>query len=103
MLEYVVKGARSLKNKSFFSQIMLLIVISVICIVLTVCIALLAGSCTTTLLDFENLNFANMIPVLVIGGFLSCVAVGVTALFVARAVFLKVKNYLSDNDGGDMK
>lgn len=93
-----------MKNKSFFSQIMLLIIVSVICIVLTVGVAFLAGSHTATLLDFENLNFANMIPVLAIGGFLSCVVVGITVLFVSRAVFLKVKDYLSNNNnGGDKK
>lgn len=92
-----------MKNKSLFSQIMLLIIMSVICVVLTVGIALFVGSCNTTLFDFKNLNFANMIPVLILGGFISCVIVGITVLFVARSVFLKVKDYLSDNDGGDKK
>ena len=92
----------SLKNKSFFSQIILLVILSVICVILTVGIALLAGSYNTTLLDFENLNFANMIPALIIGGFISCVVVGITVLFVTRTVFLKVKDYLSDK-GEDKK
>ena len=92
-----------MKNKSFFSQIMLLVVLSVICVILTVGIALFAGSYNTTFFDFENLNFANMIPVLIFGGFISCVVVGITILFVARSVFFKVKDYLSDNDGGDKK
>ncbi len=91
-----------MKNKSFFSQIMLLVILSVICVVLTVGIALLVGSSNTTLFDFKNLNFSNMIPTLIIGGFVSCVVVGITVLFVARSVFLKVKDYLSDN-GGDKK
>lgn len=92
-----------MKNKSFFSQIMLLVILSVICVVLTVGVALFVGSYNTTLFDFENLNFTNMIPVLIFGGFISCVVVGITVLFVARSVFLKVKDYLSDNDGGDKK
>ena len=92
-----------LKNKSFFSQIILLVILSVICVVLTVSIALFVGSYNTTLFDFGNLNFANMIPVLILGGFISCVVVGITVLFVARSVFLKVKDYLSNNDGGDKK
>ena len=92
-----------LKNRSFFSQIMLLIILSVVCVIVTVGVALFVGSYNTTLFDFENLNFANMIPVLIFGGFISCVVVGITVLFVARAVFLKVKDYLSDNNGGDKK
>lgn len=82
---------------------MLLVILSVICVVLTVGVALFVGSYNTTLFDFENLNFTNMIPVLIFGGFISCVVVGITVLFVARSVFLKVKDYLSDNDGGDKK
>ena len=94
-----------LKNKSFFSQIMLLVILSVICVALTVGIALLVGSSNTTLLDFENLNFSNMITVLILGGFISCVVVGITVLFVVRSIFYKVKNYLSEEDktGGDKK
>ena len=93
----------NLKSKSFFSQIILLIILSVICVTLTVGIALLVGSSNTTLFDFENLNFSNMIPVLIIGGFISCVVVGITVLFVARSIFYKLKNYLLSNDknGGE--
>ena len=93
----------NLKNKSFFSQIILLIILSVICVILTVGIAIFVGSYNTTLFDFKNLNFANMIPVLILGGFISCVVIGITVLFVARSVFLKIKDYLSDNNGGDKK
>ena len=55
--------------------------------------------------DFENLNFSNMVPILILGGFISCVVVGITVLFVARSIFYKVKNYFSeeDKDGGDKK
>ena len=84
---------------------MLLVVLSVFCVVLTVGIALLAGSYHTTLFDFKNLNFSNMITVLILGGFISCVVVGITVLFVTRTIFYKVKNYLSEEDknGGDKK
>ncbi len=94
-----------LKNKSFFSQIMLLIILSLICVILTVGIALMVGSHNATLFSFENLNFSNMIPVLILGGFISCVVVGITVLFVARSVFLKVKDYLTENNqnGGNEK
>ena len=93
-----------MKNKSFFSQIILLIILSVVCVILTVGIAILAGSNSATLFDFRNLNVANMLPVLVIGGFVSCVVIGITVIFVARSAFLKVKDYLSENNnGGDKK
>ncbi|MBR7131916.1 MAG: hypothetical protein IKD04_00125 [Clostridia bacterium] len=91
-----------MKNRSF-SQIILLVILSVICVILTVGLALFAGSYNANLFDFENLNFANMIPVLIFGGFISCVVVGITVLFVSRSIFLKVKNYLSDDNGGDKK
>ena len=87
-----------MKNKSVFSQIMLLIILSVICVILTVGVALLVGSSSTTLFDFTNFNFANMIPVLIFGGFISCVVVGITVIFVARSVFFKVKDYLTETD-----
>ncbi len=95
-----------MKNKSLFSQIMLLIIISLVCIILTVGFALFVGSYDTTLFDLQNLNISNMIPVLIFGGFISCVVVGVTVLFVARAVFLKFKDYFvetNENNGGNKK
>lgn len=82
---------------------MLLIILLVISVILTVSIALFAGSYNAALFDFENFNFANMIPILIIGGFISCVVVGITALFVARSVFLKIKDYMSENYKGDKK
>ncbi len=95
-----------MKNKSVFSQIILLVAVAIICIVLTVVIALIAGSSSTTIFDFQNLNFANTIPILVIGGFVSCVVVGITVLFVSRTVFLKVRDYFYEedkNNGGSKK
>ena len=91
-----------MKKRSIFSQIIFLIVLSVICIILTVGIALLVGSDSSALFNFENLNLANMIPVLIFGGFLSCVTVGIAVLFIARSVFFKIKDYLYD-DGGSKK
>ena len=85
---------------------MLLVILSLVCVILTVGIALFVGSCNTILFDFQNLNFANMIPVLILGGFISCVVVGITVLFVARSVFLKVKDYFietNENNGGNKK
>lgn len=92
----------NLENKSLFSQTIALIILSVVCVILTVGIALFVGSYNTTFFNFENLNFANMVPVLIIGGFVSCVVIGIAVLFVSRSIFIKVKNYLSD-DGGNEK
>lgn len=79
-------------------QIMGLIVLSLICIFLTLGAALLLGSVDTAIFDFKNLNLANMIPALIIGGFISCVIVGITLLFVSRSVFFKVKeNHMKKN------
>ena len=87
-----------MKNKSVFSQIMLLIILAVICIVVTVSIALFAGSYNSAIFDFANLNLSNMIPVLIAGGFISCVIIGIAALFITRAIFLKVKDYFNENN-----
>lgn len=92
-----------MKNKSVFSQIMLLVILFVVCVVLTIVVAFFAGSFKTDFFDFSNLNFSNMIPFLIIGGFISCVVVGVTIIFVSRSIFFKIKDYLSDNNGGDKK
>ena len=86
-----------MKNKSLFSQIILLVVIAFLCITLTVTIALLVGSIETTIFDFNNLNFANMIPVFIIGGFVSCFAVMLTVLFASKTLFYKIKDFF-END-----
>ncbi len=87
-----------MKNKSLFFQIIALIILAIICLMLTVGIALLAGSLKADLFDFQNLNFSNMIPILLIGGFISCVVVGICILFVARTAFIKAKNYLFETN-----
>ncbi len=96
-----------MKNKSLFVQIVSLIVLAVVCLLLTVAMALLAGSLNADIFDFKNLNFSNMIPIFIIGGFISCVLVGICFLFVARTAFFKAKNYFKENerkkDGGEKK
>lgn len=95
-----------MKNKSLFIQIVSLIIIAILCLVATVSIALLAGSLNTDLFDFKNLNFSNMIPVLIIGGFICCCIVGICFLFVARSAFFKAKDYFeknNKNEKGDEK
>ncbi len=86
-----------MKNSSFFSQIILLIIISAICVILTVGIAFFAGTYTTALFDLSKLNLSNMIPVLIFGGFISCVIIGITVVVISREVFIKIKNYISEN------
>lgn len=92
-----------MKNKSLFAQIIALIIIVIVCILFTFTIALLAGSLNAELFDFKNLNFSNMIPVLIIGGFMSCVIVGICFLFIARTAFFKVKDYLEENHKNNKK
>lgn len=94
-----------MKNKSLFMQVISLIVLTLICLVITVGISILAGSLNAELFDFRNLNFSNMIPILLIGGFISCVVVGICVLFVARTAFIKAKDYLKEtnNENGGTK
>lgn len=92
-----------MKNKSVFTQILLLIIMSLVCIAITIGFAFFAGSYQVDMFSFENLNFSNMIPVLVIGGFISCVIVGITVLFIGKSVFIKIKDYLSEEKSGGCK
>ena len=95
-----------MKNKSLFIQIVSLIILAVICLMLTVGIAILAGALNVDLFDFRNLNFSNVIPVLIIGGFISCVVIGICVLFVARSAFIKAKDFFNETkqeSGGTKK
>ena len=87
-----------MKNKSLFSQIIFVIILAVICLLLTLCISFLAGSLNVELFDFKNLNFSNMIPVLLISGFISCVVVVICVLFIIRTALVKTKEYLKNNN-----
>ena len=87
-----------MKNKSLFTQVIALIALSAVCVLLTVFIAFFAGSLSVDLFDFKNLNFSNMLPILIIGGFISCVFVGICFLFVARAALLKAKKHFNESE-----
>lgn len=91
-----------MKKKSTFTQVILIVLVAVLCIIATVTVALLAGSADADWIDWSHLNLSNMLPVLLIGGFLTCVIVGIAVLCVSRTVFFKVKDHLKDfmNDGG---
>jgi len=92
-----------MKNRSVFSKIIVLIILSVLCVALTLFAAFFVGSIDSTLFDFKNLNFSNMIPVLLIGGFITFVIITISVLFVSKSVFLKVKNYIFENKGDKEK
>lgn len=87
-----------MKNKSFFSQIVILIVLVLICAITTITVAWLLGSNSYNIFDFENINYSNMIPALLIGGFISCFVIGIGVLFVSRSVFYKIKEYFNENN-----
>ena len=87
-----------MKNKSLFAQSISLIILAVVCLLLTVVIAFLAGSLNVELFDFQNLKISNMIPVFIVGGFISCVLVGICFLFVTRTAFLKAKKYFEESE-----
>ena len=94
-----------MQKKPIFTQVIILVVVAVVCILLTTALAILFGSVDETLFDLRNLNISNMLPVILIGGFLSCVVIGITVLFVSRNSFVKVKEYLFEtkNEGEDKK
>ena len=94
-----------MKNKSAFSLVIILILIAVLCIVLTVGAALILGSYNQNIFNFENMNYSNIFPVLIIGGFISCIIIFIAVLFVSRTIFLKVKENIiqTKNDGGNEK
>lgn len=94
-----------MKNKSLFSQVIFVIIVGVVCLLLTLGISLLVGSLDQDLFDFRNLNISNMLPTLLICGFISCVIIGICILFVARTAFSKAKDYLNENnkEKGDTK
>ena len=94
-----------MKNKSLFSQVMLIIILGVVCLILTLGVSLLVGSIEKDLFDFRSLNFSNMLSTLLICGFISCVILGICILFVLRTVFRKAKDYFNENnkEKGDIK
>ena len=96
-----------MKNKSIFSQIIILIIVAVLCILLTAAMALIVGSANVDIFDLSNLNISNMIPVMIVGGFISCVVIGIIILIVSKNVFFKakdeIKNYFSEKDDGGKK
>ena len=92
-----------MKKKSLFSKILIIVIVAVVCLVLTLTVALLLGSSQTDIFDLTNLNISNMLPVILIGGFITCLVIGILILFLAKDVTEKIKNYLFNNNGGNEK
>ena len=76
-------------DKKIFSKVIQLIILGVICFVATVVVAMVLGSYDKNIFNFKSFNFANVIPIIFIGGFISCVVVGVGTLFVSKSIKLK--------------
>lgn len=90
-----------MKEKSTFTMILTVVIVALVGIVLTVLVALMAGSMDVQLFDFENINLANVIPVIIIGGFLTAITVGFVILFASKSVFMKIRDYfLEDKKNG---
>ncbi len=92
-------------KKSIFSKVMIIVVVALICLILTLAIALMLGSNNKDIFDFSNLNISNVLPVVFIGGFVSCVIVGILVIFLCKDIFVKVKDYFFENkeNGGNEK
>ena len=87
-----------MKDKSLFSKVIFLIIIAICGMLLTASLAFLAGSLNTELFDFKNLKVSNMIPIFLIGGFITCVGVGIGFLCVAKSAFFKAKDYFEQKE-----
>lgn len=91
-----------MKKKSAFSQLLTVVMVALIGFVVTMVIAFWVGSADTQIFDLREINWGNAIPVILIGGFATCVAVGIAVLVVSKNIFLKVRDYFLEDkiDGG---
>lgn len=90
-----------MKKRSTFAMVLTVVIVALIGIVLTILAAFVAGSVDMQLFDFENLNLANFIPVIIIGGFITTVTVGFVILFASKSIFMKIRDYfLEDKKNG---
>ena len=87
-----------MKKKSIFTKAIIVICAAMICLIITLSIAFLFGSVNADLFDFSNLNISNMLPIILIGGFISCFIVGILIILLAKDVFMKAKNYLFETN-----
>lgn len=93
-----------MKNKSLFSRAMIIVIVALVCLTLTITVALTLGSIGGDIFNFAKLNLSNVIPVMLIGGFVSCVIVGILVLVLAKDILIKIKDHLfKEKDGGNRK
>ena len=94
-----------MKGKSTFAQLLTIIIVALIGIILTLIIAFWVGSSDAQIFDLRNLNWANVVPVILIGGFITCVTVGIVVMIVSKNVFMKIRDYFLEDktDGGKNK
>ena len=94
-----------MKGKSTFAQLLTIIIVALIGIILTLIIAFWVGSSDAQIFDLRNLNWANVVPVILIGGFITCVSVGIVVMIVSKNVFMKIRDYFLEDktDGGKNK
>lgn len=91
-----------MSKKPIFTKIIIIISVALICLIITLLTAFLFGSINTDIFDFSNLNFSNMLPVIIIGGFISCITIGILIIILAKDIFIKIKDYFLEtkNSGG---
>ncbi len=92
-----------MKKDAFFTKIIILAVVVIVCIALTLTATFVIGSLDKNIFDLSNLNLYNAVPVLIVGGIISCFVIGIGVLILSRNVFIKLKKYFFEDDGGDTK
>ena len=88
-----------MKKENLWTKMIILVLVVFFCLFMTLALAFLAGSIEESLFDFKNLNFGNMIPVLIIGGLMSCMILSICFLLFSKSFSHKIREFLSkDND-----
>ncbi len=93
-----------MKKENLWTKMIVLVLVIFFCLFMTLALAFLAGSVEEPLFDFGNLNFSNMIPVLIIGGLMSCMILSVCFLLFSKSFSGKIREFLAkDSDNKDNK
>lgn len=92
-----------MKKDSLFTKIIILFIVLFVCVAFTLTTAWLIGGMDKNIFDLLNLNLYNAVPVLILGGIISCFVVGIGVLFLSRNVLIKLKKFFIEEDGGDKK
>ena len=80
-----------MKNKSLFPRVIFIAALCVLCLAVTIAVALFIGSFGDNMFNFTNFDFTNMPPVILIGGFAICIVLAIEVLFLLMAAFKKLK------------